>query len=172
MSTIIETERIILRRFLIEDDEAVLELNSSAAVQKYTGDMIIDTIEEARAIITDIWFKEYAAYGYGRFAVIFKPENKVIGFAGLKYLPAIEETDIGFRILPAYWGKGVISEIAGELVTYGFDILGLNKIIATVMPANIASIRVVEKAGLIYERTSPYGSRGDVYNFYSISMKD
>lgn len=172
MATIIETERVILRNFTLIDDEAVLEFNSNVEVQKYTGDVIIHTVQEAKAMITDIWFSDYAKYGYGRFAVIYKPDNKVIGFAGLKFLPVMNETDIGFRILPQYWGKGIISEIAADIIQYGFSNLGLKKIIATVMPANVASVKVLEKSGLIYEDTRPHGSKGDLYHFYSITNQE
>lgn len=169
MDVIIETKRIILRRFVAEDYPQVLELNSNPQVQKYTGDVLIKTPEEAKETISSVWFKDYEKYGYGRFAVIYKPENKLIGFAGLKYLPSLEETDIGFRILPEYWGIGITSEIAGPIIDYGFNELGLSRIIGTVMPENVASAKVLLKTGLKLEKTAPYGDEGHIYDFYSIA---
>lgn len=170
MPAIIETERIILRRFLPGDEAAVLELNANPEVQKYTGDRIITTLAEAQDTINNVWLSDYEKYGYGRFAVIYKPDDKLIGFAGLKYLPDLGETDIGFRILPQYWGVGILSEIAGDIIDYGFSQLALTKIIGTVMPDNIASIKILEKIGLIYDKTEAYGHDGVLFNFYSISV--
>ena len=97
---LIETPRTILRQFTLDDVEAVYEYNSNLEVQKYTGDELITSLERAREIITQISFKDYKTYGYGRLAVVHKADNKVIGFAGLKFLPEIGETDIGYRFLP------------------------------------------------------------------------
>jgi len=81
MNIIIETKRLILREFNINDFEAVFEFNSRVEVHKYTGDEIIKSIERAKEIISNIWLNDYKNYGYGRWAVIYKPENKIIGFA-------------------------------------------------------------------------------------------
>ena len=107
MSIIIETERLILREFVESDFEAVFGFNSNPEVQRYTGDVILETKDQANKIIKDVWFEDYKKYGYGRWAVIYKEDGKLIGFAGLKYLPELDETDIGYRILPEYWGKGL-----------------------------------------------------------------
>ena len=112
MNQIIETERILLREFKETDAEAVFAFSSNKEVHKYTGDELVASMERAKEIITDIWFTDYKKYGYGRWAVVYKPEDKVIGFAGLKYLPEIGETDIGYRFLPSYWGKGIASEVS------------------------------------------------------------
>ena len=71
-------------------------------MQKYTGDKVLTSPIQAKKIIKEVLLPDYKNYGYGRLAAIFKPENKIIGFAGLKYLPEIKETDIGFRFLPEY----------------------------------------------------------------------
>ena len=89
MSTIIETERIILRQFIESDYQSVYDFNSNLHIQKYTGDEIIESIDRAKELITKVSLPDYEKYGYGRWAAIYKPENKIIGFAGLKYLPEI-----------------------------------------------------------------------------------
>lgn len=171
MEPIIETARIILRKFVLEDYAAVLQLNADPLVQRYTGDILIRTEAEAKKTITEIWLKEYEQYGYARWAVYYKPDNKVIGFAGLKYLPAVGQTDLGFRIVPEYWGKGITSEVAGPIVSYGFNELALERIFATVMPENVASAKVIQKTGLLYEKTGPYGDSGTIFDFYGLSRE-
>ena len=106
MSAIIETERTVLRWFTLEDAEDVFAYGANDEVNRYTGMQSLQTIDEAKKIITDVNFSDYKKYGYGRFAVYHKADKKVIGFAGLKYLPEYDMTDIGYRYLPEYWGKG------------------------------------------------------------------
>ena len=101
--------------------------------------------------------------------LIFKPENKIIGFAGLKYLPKLDETDIGFRFLPAYWGIGIATEISIEIIKYGFEVLNLKKIIAIVYPENIASCKVLEKLGFKFYKFDVYDNADEKkYNWYQI----
>ena len=115
-----------------------------------------------------MWFKDYKKHGYGRWATIYKPDNKLIGFAGLKYLPEFDETDIGFRFLPEYWGKGLATEASKEIITYGFETLDLQKIIAIASAANVGSCKVLEKSGLTLYKTDAYDGDGKEYNWYKI----
>ncbi len=165
---IIETERLILRQFNMDDAEAVYEFNSNAEVIKYTGDELLQSLERAKEIITDVWYSDYEKYGYGRLAVIYKPDNKIIGFAGLKYLPEFDKTDIGFRFLPKYWGRGIATEAAKPIIEYGFKTLGLKSIIGIAMPENIGSCRVLEKVGLKFYKVDDYDGDGGTYNWYEI----
>ncbi len=169
MSFKIETERVLLREFTLQDYKAVYEFNSNTALHQYTGDEIIGSLDRAKEIIEQIWLKDYEKYGYGRWAVIYKPNRKIIGFAGLKFLPEINETDIGYRFLPEYWGKGIASEIAPKILDFGFKKLNLTKIIGIAMPENIGSWKVLEKIGMTLQKTDEYDGDGKMYRWYSIS---
>jgi len=151
----------------MEDAPAIFDFGSNIEVQKYTGDAMLKSLSEAEEIISEVFFEDYKKYGYGRWAVFYKPEKKVIGFAGLKYLSELNETDIGFRILPQYWVKGITTEVTKEIIKYGFDILMLNRIIGIVMPQNIASFKVLEKTGLKFYKFDFYEST-EKYNWYKI----
>ena len=168
MLTIIESERLLLRKFSLNDIEAVYQFNSNVELHRYTGDEIINSRQRAEQTIKDIWLKDYTNYGYGRWAVIYKPENKIIGFAGLKYLAEIGETDIGYRILPHYWGKGLVSEISKQIILYGFNELNLKRIIGIAMPENIASCKVLEKIGFSFYKEDGYHGDDNTYNWYKI----
>ena len=174
MNTIIETDRIILRKFIKDDYNAVFEFSSNWDVMKYTGDKMLESPEQAKKIITDVWFSDYKKYGYGRFAVIYKPENKLIGFAGLKYLPELDETDIGFRFLPEYWGKGIATEVSKEIINYGFTKLKLENIIGIAMANNIGSCKVLEKIGLKFHKFDAYPNEdpNEKYNWYHLNKED
>lgn len=168
MIPIIETERLLLRKFNINDYKDVYEFGSNVEVQRYTGDKIIESLNDAKELIKNVWYKDYNKYGYGRWAVIYKPENKIIGFAGLKYLPEFNETDIGFRFLPEYWGKGLATEASSEIIKYGFEKLGLKKIIGIALAENIGSCKVLEKIGLTFYKIDDYDGDGIEYNWYKI----
>lgn len=147
-----ETKRLIIRRFTMKDAPAVLEFSGNKRVVEPTGDNVISSIDEAENIIQNIWLKEYDKYGYARMAVIHKKESKLIGFAGLKYETEWRATDIGYRFLPEYWGKGIATEAALPFLFYGFKVLGLPKIVGAAFPSNKASCRVLEKIGLVYKK--------------------
>ncbi|MFI1744136.1 GNAT family N-acetyltransferase [Thalassobellus sediminis] len=168
MIPIIETKRLILREFNLNDYKEVYEFGSNTEVNKYTGDKVIESLNTAKEIIKNVWYKDYFKYGYGRWAVIYKPENRIIGFAGLKYLPEFNETDIGFRFLPKYWGMGLASEASNKIIEYGFEKLKLNRIIGIALAENIASCKVLEKIGLILYKTDEYNGNGIMYNWYKI----
>jgi len=169
MNIIIESNQILLRKFVIEDYKSVFEFGSNVEVQKYTGENILKSELDAKNIIKNRFSSDYQNYGYGRFAAIFKPENKIIGFAGLKYLPELEETDIGFRFLPKYWGRGLATEISIEIIKYGFEVLNLKRIIGIADPENIASCKVLEKSGLKFYKLSSYDNTDEkIYNWYKI----
>ena len=171
MSIILETERILLREFEIEDYKAVFEFGSNKEVERYTGDKALESYDEAKTIITQINIPDYNTYGYGRWATVYKPENKVIGFAGLKYLNSIAETDIGFRFLPEYWGQGIATEIATKIIHHGFNSLNLDRIIGIAHPDNIGSCKVLAKIGMALFKKDEYEGDGGSYNWYEIESE-
>ncbi|MFD2117973.1 GNAT family N-acetyltransferase [Paenibacillus yanchengensis] len=115
---------------------------------KYTGDKSFASIIEAKEFLKA--YDQYEKYNVGRLAVINKTENRFIGWCGLKYSQNVNEYDIGFRFFRKYWNKGYATETSKACIDFGFRKLGLNKIIGRAMKENIASIKVLEKIGLIY----------------------
>ena len=172
MKTIIETDRMILRKFSMDDYQSVYEFGSNVEVQKYTGEKILTSPIHAKKIIKEVLFPDYKKYGYGRLAAIFKSENKIIGFAGLKYLPEFKESDIGFRFLPECWGKGIATEVSLAIIRYGFEVLKLDNIIGIADPINIGSCRVLEKIGLKFYKLDTYDEDNKKYNWYQLSKEE
>ena len=148
----IETERLIIRPFTMDDLEAAHAMNLDEEVSKYTGDGgVVSKKEMERRIVEDV-FGDYNKHGYGRLAVELKGADKFIGFTGLKYLEDLEEVDLGYRFMKAYWGKGIATESGKACVKFGFETLGLDRIIAMVLPENKASIHVLDKLQFNYEK--------------------
>jgi ribosomal-protein-alanine N-acetyltransferase len=170
MTTLIQTPRLIMREFTLDDVDAVFEFSTEPEVMKFTGEACIETIEQAEKIITDIWLPEYKQYGYARYALVHKGDDKVIGFCGLKFIPAGDigdneaAPDIGYRMLQKYWGQGLGFEAANAAMQYGINSLGLTDIFGDAVVENTASIRILQKIGLKYERQFEY--EGFVVNRY------
>lgn len=148
---IIETPRCVLRPFTLADAEALNAVNSLTEVMRYTAP-VEDSIEKTQQYLVEGPLADYEKFGYGRHACIHKETDKLIGFCGLKYLPDFDETDIGYRLLPDYWGKGLATETSLEVMAYAKSNLGLKRIVGWAMPDNQASINVFPKLGMHYEK--------------------
>ena len=116
------------------------------------GDRNIKTLEEAQEYIKSRFHKSYAETGYGFYAVRLKQDNIFIGVAGLIHREGLEHVDIGYGFLPEYRGKGYAFEATKSIFEYGFNKLKMEKILAIVNPDNKASIHLLEKLGLNYEK--------------------
>ena len=152
----LESDRLLIRPFEFGDEVAMYELNSNPTVQKYTGDILLKSVKQARELLTNVVFRDYKLHGFGRLAVIFKPDNKLIGFTGFKYLPDISNADLGYRFLPDYWGKGIATESSIMSLKFGFEKLDLNPILGFAEPENVASTAVLRKLGFILTKLAPY----------------
>ncbi len=149
MNKIIETPRLYLREFTIDDAQSLIDLNNNPNVIRYTGDGPVKDLEEAKRILTDIIFPQYKNK-LGRWAVHLKSNNEFIGWCGLKFIEENNEIDLGYRFFESHWGKGYASESAKATLDYGVNILKLKNIIARAAKDNVASINVLKKLGMIY----------------------
>jgi ribosomal-protein-alanine N-acetyltransferase len=141
------TRRLEHRAFTLEDSEAFFALNSHPEVMRLTGEPPLEHLDDARAAIAS--YPDFDQVGYGRWACVLKDSQTVIGFCGLKHLPEFDEVDVGYRFLPQYWGQGFATEACSASVAFGFDVLKLQRIVGFVLPDNSASIRVLEKVGML-----------------------
>jgi len=164
MKNVIETERLLLREITLDDKEEMFQLHSNSDVQKYTGEPPVESIEEMEQAI-QARINDYEKYGYGRWATFLKNGMQFVGWAGLAYLPEFDEIDLGYRFLPEHWGSGIATEVSHAILTYGFEVLKLKKIIAIAMKENKASIKVMEKIGMEFDKFAPYevGSKDAVW---------
>ena len=152
MDILIETDRLLIRPFNLDDILPAYEMNLDPAVSKFTGDGGIVSLKETERRIVEDVMGDYQKHGFGRFAVELKGEKGFIGFTGLKFLDDFNEVDIGFRFMKKYWGNGIATESAKACLKYGFETLKMEKIIGLVLPGNIASIRVLEKLNFKFEK--------------------
>ena len=151
MHIILETPRLVFRRFTEADAKLIMELHSDPLVLQFLHEPLVTTEEEAREIIKKIIIPQYKL-NLGRWALHTRDNNKFIGWCGLKYNAPTDETDLGYRLSNEAWGKGYATEAAEYTLQYGFDTLQLKRIIAHAHVQNTASINVLEKLGMKYTR--------------------
>ncbi|HEX5944180.1 MAG TPA: GNAT family N-acetyltransferase [Anaerolineales bacterium] len=149
---ILETERLILRQLTTDDSAFILELLNDPSFIRNIGDRNVRTIDDACSYILNGPVASYAKNGFGLYLVLLKETNESIGMCGLIKRDGLEDVDIGYALLPAFWFKGYAVEAARAMMAYGKDVIGLKRLIAIVDPANEGSIRVLEKIGLRYEK--------------------
>ena len=90
--------------------------------------------------------------GYGIWAILQEATSQMIGYCGLRYLNELDEVEVLYGLARIYWGRGITTQAVKATIAYGFDEAHLEKIIAMAFPENHASRRVMEKAGLRYEK--------------------
>jgi [ribosomal protein S5]-alanine N-acetyltransferase len=151
MLTILQTERLYLRKFTINDAPLLIELNTPIVLQ-YIDEPPLLAIEAAENVLQEIILPQYELYNLGRFAVHVKEDDRFVGWCGLKYLKEEDEIDLGYRFFEKEWGKGFATEAAKACLQFGFEERNLQKIIGRAYIDNIASQIVLQKVGLQYEK--------------------
>lgn len=167
----LRTERILLRRPTANDDENLYQLHSSPAVMKY----INGGIPHSRAEVSQYHKQllENLSSGdpkYNFWIAETIDDRQFIGWFILKYMDNTEEIEIGYRLMEESWGKGYATEGSVIILDYGLNTIKLPRIMGIARPDNLASRRVLEKIGLIYEGMGHYYNTDVVC--YAIHSKD
>lgn len=155
---IAETDRLILSKFTIDDAPFILELMNTPDWITYIGDRNVRTIEQAATYLKNNQLKAYETQEFGYYKVLLKSENlKPIGSFGLLKRDNLEHVDIGFSLLPHYKAKGYGFEGSSALITMAKHNFNLKTICAITLPENKASIHLLEKLGLSFQkRVKPF----------------
>ena len=118
MSVVIETDRLLLRKFTEDEATLLYELNPDPEVIRYTHDPIAD-VDHAKNVLNEVILPQYVLYNHGRWAVRLKSNLEFIGWCGLKYLSETNEVDLGYRFMQKFWGKGYATEAAVACMSMG-----------------------------------------------------
>ena len=150
---ILETDRLLLRQLTMADTEKLHRVLSDPIAmthypRPFDREMTIRWIDRN--------LQSYAELGFGLWAVVHKKDAKLIGDCGLtlQSVDGIAELEIGYHISRGYWGRGLATEAAIACREYAFNVLQRDRVISWMGPANLASRRVAEKAGMRLEKTS------------------
>jgi RimJ/RimL family protein N-acetyltransferase len=149
---VLRSDRLELREFGLGDDEFVLRLLNDAAFLRFIGDKGVRTLEDARTYIAQGPMESYRQHGYGLYLVSLRADGTPIGMCGLVKREGLEDADVGFAFLPQFHSQGYASESAAAVLDYGRRRLELKRIVAIAAADNHASIAVLERIGLTYER--------------------
>ncbi len=166
MTIILQTQRLIVKAIEACDLEHLINLRSDPLVMKYVGNGVPQSIDEVEHFLkAAIDYQD--RYGFSFFCVFEKDSGAFIGQAGLFHLGFSrqeEDIEIAYRLHQKFWGQGYATELASALIAWGFEHLRVNKLVAFVHLENLASRRVLEKAGMVYIGQMKYQNK-DVFGF-------
>jgi RimJ/RimL family protein N-acetyltransferase len=153
----LQTLRLDLREFAAGDVEEIVRLDGDPRVMRYIGDGRTHTRDET----VGYWFPRmrrvarlYADLGIWRASR--RDTGAFVGWFSLKYAGKSSDIEIGYRLVPEAWGQGYATEGAAAMRDYGFDDVGLERIIGVTHPGNRASQHVLAKIGMVDEGWGTY----------------
>lgn len=137
------TERLLLRQLSLKDEEEIFTLRSDATVNKYLDRPKASSIEDARAFINKINLGVHSSFFW---AICFKEEIKLLGTICLwNFSEEENKAEIGYELLPQFYGKGIMQEAFFKVVEFGFQNLELSSIDAWTTIQNVHSIKILER---------------------------
>lgn len=149
VTSILRTRRLVLQRYVPEDEEGFVALFQDTRVSRWMGDGPSSETAD-RALFGRIFTKVYADDLFDVWAV--RRDGHLVGHAEIKPTDVVEGYEIIYALTPKVWGCGLGVELAEALVAYGFQTLGLTEVHATVAAPNKASLRVLSKVGFRHIR--------------------
>lgn len=174
----LETDRLILRQFTIEDTDAMYNnWASDPEVTKYLTWPNHETVEISNTVLTD-WISRYSKDDYYQWAIILKDnfDEPIGSISAVHKDDAIEMVHIGYCIGKKWWKQGITSEALAALIKFFFEEVGVNRIEARYDPRNPYSGKVMMKCGLKYEgthREADWNNQGRCDSaIYAILAKD
>ena len=156
---VVESARLVLRRLDVHDARFILELLNDPAFIRFVGDRGVRDLADAYQYILDGPIASYRRFGFGLYLTSLR-DGAPIGICGLLKRDALEDVDIGLAFLPAYGSRGYAVESASAVLEYGRRVLGLRRIVAITAPDNHASIAVLQKIGMSFERMVKLSEQG------------
>jgi ribosomal-protein-alanine N-acetyltransferase len=147
---VLETDRVIVRQWVPDDWKRLRPLATDPRVLKYIGNGEPWSDERIRGFVNG-GIAMAKTRGWLLWPLIHKADSELIGFCGFNsgFAPEVE---IGWWLRPEYWGRGLATEAARAVMSYGFETFGFPRLISVAQPANQRSIRVMEKLGMSFDR--------------------
>jgi ribosomal-protein-alanine N-acetyltransferase len=166
----LETPRLALRRLAPEDAAFVTRLLNDPAFLANIGDRGVRNEQDARRYLEAGPLDMYQRHGFGLWHVARRSDGASIGMCGLLKRDELPDVDLGYAYLPEYRGQGFALEAAAATLLQASGKFGLKRVIAVVSPANVASIRVLEKLGMRFERMHSMESGAAQVRLYGLDL--
>lgn len=169
---VLETDRLLLRRLTFEDIDNLAHLYADPDTMRFFGgprdragaeDEVKWCLQQYERNITT------GGCGPALWATILKSENQFVGRCGLlpQGVDGKPELEIAYMIARPYWNQGLATEAARSLKAWGFEHYKFPRLISTIIPGNMASIRVAQKNGMHYEKDIEFD--GILHHLYSVA---
>lgn len=149
---VLETDRLVLRHLDVGDAPFIVDLLNEPAFLQYIGDRQVRSADDAISYILKGPAASYRTHGFGLDLVQLKADGAKIGICGLLQRDYLTAPDIGYAFLRQYWARGYAVEATSHVLQHARLVLGLPRVLAITSDENIASIRVLEKIGLAFDR--------------------
>ncbi len=167
---VLKTARLTLDRFTTADAAFILELVNEPAFHAYIGDRGVRTLDDARRYIDERLIAHYTAHGFGFWRVTETASGTPIGMCGLARRETLEHVDIGFAVLKPHEGKGYAYEAAAATLAYARDVLGLDRVVAIVVPDNTRSVSLLTRLGMTRTSAFTWPDDGVVLDLYARAL--
>lgn len=148
----LETARLRLEPYNDSHYEGLRRMDSDSVVMRYINNGIVKTPEETWESIRRVKAR-WEKYGFSWWAIKEKSTGVIVGAACLQHLANVdgEPLEIGWRLVPAYNGKGYATEAAKAIIAFGAELIGATYLVAVADPENIPSQRVMQRLGMTYK---------------------
>lgn len=151
-SQICATDRLVLRQIQMSDAAFILALLNEPSFLASIGDKGVRNLDDARQYISNGPQASYQQHGFGLYLVQLRETAVPIGICGLLRRAGLDDPDIGYAFLPAFWSQGYAVEAASAVLELARKTLGLSRIVAITAPDNHASMRVLNRIGLRFDQ--------------------
>lgn len=158
---VLETDRLIVRELSVDDAPFMLRLLNEPSFIQNIGDRNVRTLEDAKVYIQNKPMAHYERFGFGLYLVADRTTESSIGVCGLLQRESLAFPDVGYALLPEYWGSGYALEAASAVLSYGRKVLGMSRILAIANADNAPSIRVLQKLGFSFSKMVQMEEDGD-----------
>jgi len=147
------TDRLILRKMTPDDAEAIFAYASDPEVTRYVIWETHRSVEDSRGFL-ELVTSKYESGGEPEWGIVYKGDRRFVGTCGIvSWEPHHARAELGYALSRDYWGRGLMAEAVGAMISFGFRAMNLNRVEARCIAENVASARAMEKAGMVYEGT-------------------
>jgi aminoglycoside 6'-N-acetyltransferase len=150
------TERLSLRRLGPDDAEALSAYRSDPDVARYQSWSAPYPVETARELLRGMEGRRLDEPGWTQIGIELRATGELLGDVAFEHRDE-RVAAVGYSLARAHWGNGYATEAVGAVVAHGLDVLGYEVVVAEVLPANAASVAVLERLGFSRERRLPDG---------------
>lgn len=167
---ILTTPRLLLLKSVEDEEELLLPFFADPIVNRYIGEGKLKTPEQVRKTLEN-HKKHWDAFGHGFLTIFDKSTGEFMGRCGLVHLAMQHdnpEVEMGYLLYEKFWGKGYATEVARELLRWGFEELELESIIGVTRKENTASQIVLKKIGMRPHKEDIYPGTQVVCNYYQV----